>query len=799
MEYYNEKAKAEADQKTKLGAAVPKPPPPIVLPTKKETGGFPSNRISAPRIISIPPRDPPDKHPNETQPELLQKVTGTTVSTPSADTEGTSLSVPITHTSESSQGSSAAAIRVSGARQEKRNEMQPTQTSSTNETGQHATEPMGTAPGRAVSGAIRVVSRGKKVTTDRSSVKMTSHGRLIKEPVFTKSYSIVDHINMVLGLNWEEFKMLRFMHEPDGPFVSKNKVVQNLLHLDKIKQKFARFREAQRNVQRNVQKRLSRFSEPADGDVLAKASAPTKQKLRPEPEISNLNIAQRLEVMVKIMQFFKRSEYHVTPLVSHMILRSNILHCVAAIIETIDPASSTVSLLQIAALDWAMALYCDEKLRDLVLLQYVTLNDKHRVKATHDCNKPPILSPQDMLGYIPYLRKSIAGRIISKAKPVATYNGKSLSRAGELCKAQELPPTHQYHTDLGLLAKDMLEEFGDKLQHDLGLIGLKRILYMRKVTRSESWSSWIFQGNNQVNKVSDVDFIKGFYFPEGFKREFEATEEATQRLLKDITQTWPRQFIIRYNEEKPDLIRVLVAGRKCSDHEGGLFEFHFMVPKCYPLYPLKAMLGIPNGVIEKPFGADVCNEINMITYGQTGSIRDDIIKMAEGIFRPVDEMPDVTTGDTAAILNSLALRYQENSALYKCVVHGMNRWFDAPETGDLGGFRIAKTHPVWGEAVNMWFLLNSRQLAQKASMIHTRLLRPWKEYDSNAKLPSSLTPVRKGVINTQITARAAERLFRLSVVWEAYLKNTQTHTTGAKGEVDGVGVGSLFVGDAAED
>ncbi|PHH54928.1 hypothetical protein CFIMG_001664RA [Ceratocystis fimbriata CBS 114723] len=710
---------------------------------------------------------------------------------------------------------------------------------------------------------------------------MCSHGRLIKEPVFTKSYSIVDHINMVLGLNWEEFKMLRylpvqfsltikaclttacrtctqlsstsklscicgqecavpdgretrhgkgnnkapppptnacvtglsmllwglcmcdypseFMHEPDGPFVSKNKAVQNLLHLDKIKQKFARFREAQRNVQRNVQKRLSRFSEPADGDVLAKASAPTKQKLRPEPEISNLNIAQRLEVMVKIMQFFKRSEYHVTPLVSHMILRSNILHCVAAIIETIDPASSTVSLLQIAALDWAMALYCDEKLRDLVLLQYVTLNDKHRVKATHDCNKPPILSPQDMLGYIPYLRKSIAGRIISKAKPVATYNGKSLSRAGELCKAQELPPTHQYHTDLGLLAKDMLEEFGDKLQHDLGLIGLKRILYMRKVTRSESWSSWIFQGNNQVNKVSDVDFIKGFYFPEGFKREFEATEEATQRLLKDITQTWPRQFIIRYNEEKPDLIRVLVAGRKCSDHEGGLFEFHFMVPKCYPLYPLKAMLGIPNGVIEKPFGADVCNEINMITYGQTGSIRDDIIKMAEGIFRPVEEMPDVTTGDTAAILNSLALRYQENSALYKCVVHGMNRWFDAPETGDLGGFRIAKTHPVWGEAVNMWFLLNSRQLAQKASMIHTRLLRPWKEYDSNAKLPSSLTPVRKGVINTQITARAAERLFRLSVVWEAYLKNTQTHTTGAKGEVDGVGVGSLFVGDAAED
>ncbi|PHH54988.1 hypothetical protein CFIMG_001663RA [Ceratocystis fimbriata CBS 114723] len=173
MEYYNEKAKAEADQKTKLGAAVPKPPPPIVLPTKKETGGFPSNRISAPRIISIPPRDPPDKLPNETQPELLQKVTGTTVSTPSADTEGTSLSVPITHTSESSQGSSAAAIRVSGARQEKRNEMQPTQTSSTNETGQHATEPMGTAPGRAVSGAIRVVSRGKKVTTDRSSVKMT--------------------------------------------------------------------------------------------------------------------------------------------------------------------------------------------------------------------------------------------------------------------------------------------------------------------------------------------------------------------------------------------------------------------------------------------------------------------------------------------------------------------------------------------------------------------------------------------------------------------------------------------------
>ncbi|KAL5598789.1 uncharacterized protein BROUX77_005822 [Berkeleyomyces rouxiae] len=696
------------------------------------------------------------------------------------------------------------------------------------------------------------------------------HGGLCGEPVFTKGYTIVDHINMVLDLRWEEFRKLRYLptqfsttvkacmstacrscmllssqkflcicgkgcvvidtkdleedklvpanlcvtglsillwglclcdyptefsEEPDMPFIPKPWALRDLVHVDRIKEKFFKFYNTQKSIQRNLQKRFSRFSEPAGDEPTTAASGP-KQMPSLEGYTSSLNIAQKLEMMVKIMQFLKLSEYHLTPIVTHMILRSNMIHCVAAIIETIEPESRTVNLLQIAALDWVMALYRDERLRDIVLLQYVNLRDEHRIKYSHE-NMPPTLDAEMMHHYIPYLRKSIAGRIISKARPVPVYRGKPLSRAGEQLKAQALPPARQYHIDVGLLAKNILEEFGDNLQHDLGLIGLRRVLYTQKVGRSESWSSWIFQGNNQVAKVADTDFIQGFCFPEDYKREFEATKEATERLLKDITQTWPRHFIVRYNEKKPDLIRVLVAGRKCSDHEGGLFEFHFMVPRCYPLYPLRAMLGIPNGVIERPFGADVCGEISMRTYAQTGSVRDDIIKMAETVFKPVEEIPDITTGDTNAILNSVALRYQENSALYKTVVHSMSRWFDAPETDGLGGFRIAKTSPIWGETVNMWFLLNSRFLAQKTAMIHTRLLRPSKEDNSSVKPPKSLTPKRKGIIDTRITMSASQRLSNLATVWDAYLKNTQTHITTGNKMARPVG-DALFEGEAED-
>lgn len=75
------------------------------------------------------------------------------------------------------------------------------------------------------------------------------------------------------------------------------------------------------------------------------------------------------------------------------------------------------------------------------------------------------------------------------------------------------------------------------------------------------------------------------------KHENEAANVAKDRMkyiLKDIellTADLPDDIYVRYAEDRPDFMKIIITGTQGTPYAGGLFEFDLYCPANYPIEP----------------------------------------------------------------------------------------------------------------------------------------------------------------------------------------------------------------------
>lgn len=306
--------------------------------------------------------------------------------------------------------------------------------------------------------------------------------------------------------------------------------------------------------------------------------------------------AKKLMLMAKIMQSWKKAGRRPTPVVSHMILRTGILQAVFRALRTIHLDDSAVSLVGAAALQWVVAALQSSQTCDLVLLTFATLESYHGLAGS--------MEPYDVSQYVNTPQPSLAAVLMKRLQAVET-DKKSWHRAKKDKASPAKNSTQAFLGQARTVAEQIRVCFGDLLATDLALKGHREISSsMQAVT--EQWKAWTevevysedgmpgFKYTNQVTFVDTRTFMNGFrknaVTSQALMQIYQ--EEVFNRLLCNVQNpaSWPANFVVRYANNRPDLLRILVSPAG-GIHQGGLYEMHAIVPWDYPKRRVHVYLG----------------------------------------------------------------------------------------------------------------------------------------------------------------------------------------------------------------